>query len=389
MGIVGESTIQKSLFEGWDDDFLGREDPKYLSRQLITYLGNKRGLAQYLERAILEVRRRVGGRKLVTADLFAGSGFVARLFKQHSTLVIANDLESYSAVVNKCYLANRNNELDSEVADVVRRLNRRADAGETHLGFIREMYSPCDDRNIRPGERVFYTNDNARRLDFFAQEIALLDEPVKTRVLAPLLSRASMHANTSGVFKGFYKDKYTDIGKFGGAGGDALKRILEPIRLETPVQSRFETNSLVMQHDANAAVDNLPDCDLVYIDPPYNQHPYGSNYFMLNLFVNYRRPSDISTVSGIPKDWNRSGYNVKKQALPLMADLFTRLKARFLLVSFNAEGFISTSELRSVLDVQGRVEEIVVPYNTFRGSRNLRNRSIYVNEHLFLLDREG
>ena len=32
------------------------------------------------------------------------------------------------------------------------------------------------------------------------------------------------------------------------------------------------------------------DLDLAYFDPPYNQHPYGSNYFMLNLLVHYRRP---------------------------------------------------------------------------------------------------
>ena len=35
---------------------------------------------------------------------------------------------------------------------------------------------------------------------------------------------------------------------------------------------------------------DLPPLDLVYLDPPYNQHPYGSNYFMLNLLVDYRAP---------------------------------------------------------------------------------------------------
>jgi adenine-specific DNA-methyltransferase len=110
---------------------------------------------------------------------------------------------------------------------------------------------------------------------------------------------------------------------------------------------------------------------------------------MLNLLVNYRRPSEVSTVSGIPKDWNRSGYNVKKQALALMTDLFARIEARFILVSFNAEGYISTGELRTALGAHGRVDEIIIPYNTFRGGRNLRDRSIHVNEHLFLMDRDG
>ena len=29
-------------------------------------------------------------------------------------------------------------------------------------------------------------------------------------------------------------------------------------------------------------ISEMPMLDLVYLDPPYNQHPYGSNYFMLN-----------------------------------------------------------------------------------------------------------
>lgn len=372
-----------------EDDASEFEDPEFHARQLITYIGNKRSLAKHLEMAFREVRDRLGGRKLVSLDLFSGSGFVARLLKQHSSLVMANDLEAYSRVANECYLSNRDDSLLSTVAAIVDRLNEAADGGASHKGFIRELYSPMDDRNIQPGERAFYTNDNARRLDFFAQEIARLPGSIRPLVLAPLLSRASVHANTSGVFKGFYKDKHTGVGKFGGAAGDALKRILEPIRLEAPILSQHRTESAVYQRDANDLIAELEglDTDLVYIDPPYNQHPYGSNYFMLNLLTEYRRPDEVSVVSGIPTNWNRSGFNVRKQSLGLLNDIFVRTPARFLLVSFNGEGFVSTSELKSSMEQHGSVDEIVVPYNTFRGSRNLRDRSIHVNEHLFLLDR--
>lgn len=366
------------------------EDPDYLSRQLITYLGNKRALAGPLGQAFTEARRRLGGRRLRSLDLFAGSGFVSRLLKQHSSFVLANDLERYAEVANRCFLTDRDAGLEREVADVVDRLNREADDGADAGGFIRSMYAPADDTDIAAGERVFYTGDNARRLDFFAQSAAALDEPVRTLVLGPLLSRASVHANTSGVFKGFYKDKHTGIGKFGAAAGDALTRILEPIRLEVPVLSRFAAGSCVTRADANDLVaSELPDLDLTYIDPPYNQHPYGSNYFMLNLLVDYARPSEVSAVSGIPTGWNRSGYNVRTRSLPLLRDLVAAAPSRFVVVSFNAEGHVATAELRSALDEHGAVEEIVVPYNTFRGSRNLRGRSIHVDEHVFLLDRDG
>lgn len=365
------------------------EDPNYLTRQLITYLGNKRALAPAIEAAVIEVRNRLGGRRLRSVDLFTGSGFVARLLKQHSDTVIANDLESYAVAAGQCFLSNRDEELLARVADTVSGLNRAAAEGASHPGFFQELYAPADDKNIQPGERAFYTTDNARRLDFYAQEVVKLPEDVQRLIRGPLLSKASVHANTGGVFKGFYKDKATGVGKFGATSGDALKRILAPIELEVPVLSEFESDYEVFQSDANTLAGNLSGADLVYIDPPYNQHPYGSNYFMLNLLTSYMRPEEVSKVSGIPKGWNRSAYNVKKKALPAMESLIRDIDARFLLVSFNSEGFISTDELRGVLERYGAVEEQILKHNTYRASRNLRGREIHVNEHLFLLDKEG
>jgi adenine-specific DNA-methyltransferase len=207
-------------------------------------------------------------------------------------------------------------------------------------------------------------------------------------ILAPLLSEASVHANTAGVFKGFYKDSRTGIGKFGGSNGDALLRIRGPIQLALPILSRFECDVQVMQSDANAAARKVNNLDLAYIDPPYNQHPYGSNYFMLNLLVHYRRPKEISKVSGIPIDWRRSGYNTKSQSLELLRDLLHTLDSRFLLVSFNNEGFIKPDAMMAMLEHLGSVQVLEMQYNTFRGSRNLRGRDIHVTEHLFLVERK-
>lgn len=380
---------QLPMFElGFEEDLETGENPEYVSRQLITYIGNKRGLVGPLEDAIREVRSRLGGRKIRSLDLFTGSGFVSRLLKKHSSLVASNDLESYARAAGECYLSNRDDNLLAQVAEHVDRLNEAAANGASREGFIRELYSPVDDQDIQLGERVFYSNDNARRLDFYAQEIQELAPDIKRLLLGPLLSKASVHANTGGVFKGFYKDKNTGIGKFGAAAGDAMKRILSPIELEVPVMSLHQTEYRVHQMDANELAPSLDDLDLVYLDPPYNQHPYGSNYFMLNLLTNYERPTDMSKVSGIPTDWNRSGFNVKKQALPLMDNLFATIPSRFLLVSFNSEGYISTEEMKTALERYGQVDEVIVKYNTYRASRNLNNRDIHVNEHLFLLDRD-
>jgi adenine-specific DNA-methyltransferase len=190
------------------------------------------------------------------------------------------------------------------------------------------------------------------------------------------------------VFKGFYKNRHTQVGQFGGSGADALVRILGEIRLEPPVLSRFECDCQVFQEDANVLAPRVREMDLAYLDPPYNQHPYGSNYFMLNLLVHYRRPEAISRVSGIPVDWRRSGYNVRARSLPLLRQLLESIDAPFLLVSFNNEGFISPEEMRSLLAGFGSVEMLETRYNAFRGSRSFAKRPIHVTEQLYLVERK-
>ena len=150
--------------------------------------------------------------------------------------------------------------------------------------------------------------------------------------------------------------------------------------------SRFCCESRVLQQDAAALPALLPPLDLAYLDPPYNQHPYGSNYFMLNLIAENRLPERCSRVSGIPEDWNRSDYNKAGRALAAFSALLQGLRARFLLVSYNSEGFIPLAEMERLLSGLGRVRRQEIRYNAYRASRNLAARETYVSEYLFLVD---
>ena len=134
-------------------------------------------------------------------------------------------------------------------------------------------------------------------------------------------------------------------------------------------------------------VRSSPEVDVAYFDPPYNQHPYGSNYFMLNLIATYERPSEVSNVSGIPVDWNRSRYNQRAEAAAALFDAVRCCPARFILISYNSEGFIPQSQFLSELESLGRIEVCETRYNTFRGSRNLRDRAIHLTEYLYLLEK--
>jgi len=370
------------------DDRPAAEDASYLSDQLLTYIGNKRALLDNILQAVERVKRRLGKDRLRVFDAFAGSGVVSRFLKAHASLLVSNDFEDYAAVVGRCHLRNRSTVDFRLLNQIVDDLNARVDREGLPMGFIEELYAPRDENRITAEDRVFYTRDNARRLDNYRRMLASVPSDLQELALGPLLSEASVHANTAGVFKGFYKDRRTGIGKFGGSNGDALLRIRGAIRLALPILSRFECDVKVLQSDVNAAAREVNDLDLAYIDPPYNQHPYGSNYFMLNLLVHYQRPQEISKVSGIPTDWRRSGYNTKAQSLELLRNLLHTLDARFLLVSFNDEGFVKPDTMLGILRQLGSVQVLEMQYNAFRGSRNLRNRDIHVTEHLFLVERK-
>lgn len=360
-------------------------DDDYVKSQLITYIGNKRSLLPLIDKGIRFAKDKLGRDRISFLDLFAGTGVVSRMARSSASEIHVNDLELYSYVTNSCYQTNKcdvdfallNSELEKLNASISRNLSP---------GFITDLYSPKDDNNIKAGERVFYTRRNAMFLDTFCHYINDVEESLRGFFIAPVLSQASMYANTSGVFKGFYKNKQ-GIGQFGGTGANALTRILKDINLSLPILSKYECSSKVHQMDANEAVRSIPHVDVAYFDPPYNQHPYGSNYFMLNLICKYERPQDISNVSGIPNDWNRSLYNKARFAEQALFDAVENVDAKFVLISYNSEGFIAHERFLSELVSLGEVSVMDAKYNTFRGCRNLSNRDIHVTEFLYLVDK--
>ncbi len=376
---------QTHLFDQGVDEL--QEDSRYLSRQVITYIGNKRSLLPFIERAVRRVKQRVGKELIAIFEPFTGSGIVARSLKRHASRLVVNDLEDYTVPLGQCYLANRSTVRFDDLRKWNRQLALRLDSPDgLKRGFITELYAPQDESSIQRGERVFYTPDNARRIDTARQFIAEIPCQLQPFFLAPLLAAASVHANTGGVFKGFYKDSTTGVGKYGGRKGDALTRICAPISVPMPVLSRFSAEVEVRQGDANAVARAIPCVDLAYLDPPYNQHPYGSNYFMLNLITNYRRPTEISRVSGIPTDWQRSKYNKRQHAKTAFWDLVTHINAKYIIVSYNAEGFIRFTEMVEMLMSIGRLSVFEKQYNTFRACRNLASRPKHVTEYLFLVE---
>lgn len=166
--------------------------------------------------------------------------------------------------------------------------------------------------------------------------------------------------NTSGVFKACHKG-------FGGHGKDALGRIMTPVEFKPPIVID-PLSGRVFCEDANLLAGRgvISDSDIVYLDPPYNQHQYGSNYHLLNTLVRWDRipePMDIGSdgrllrKAGIRRDWGetRSEYCYRKSAGEAFDGLMDSLDAPLVLVSYSTDGIIPFDQLRARCEDYGRV----------------------------------
>ncbi|MDF9866764.1 adenine-specific DNA-methyltransferase [Bacilli bacterium PM5-3] len=363
------------------------ENLMYLNKQILTYIGNKRLLLPYIEKEILKIQSELKKDKTVNADFFSGSGIVARMLKQHSSKLYVNDLEQYSYIINECYLTNKSSFNEEKYNHYFNSINKKLINKEYIEGIITKNYAPKSEM-ISEDDRVFYTRENAMIIDTIRNEIDSVEELMKPFFLAPLLNMASVHVNTAGIFKGFYKDSRTKIGKFGGTNENALSRIIKKIELVKPVFSNFECDIKISCLDAIESAKQLKGLDIAYLDPPYNQHPYGSNYFMLNVICNNKINAKMSKVSGIPNDWNRSSYNKKHEISNELEELIRNIDSKYLILSYNSDGFLSLNDIKAILNKYGELRVKKIKYNTYKGSRNLNKRKKYVQEYLFVLKKD-
>ena len=351
----------------------------FVLQPMLTCIGNKRKLLAPIREIITGLAARLGKEKVSVADGFAGSTVVSRELATLATDLYVNDLENYSYQMAQCYLVAPE---DRAAIDThIREMNRIAEEGPFQEGIISRLYAPRETANIQEGERCFYTRENALILDTLRQYIAQTPAALHPYLLAPLLVRASIHTNTAGVFKGFYKNGR--VGCFGGTGRNALSRIMKPIRVDMPIWSEAPYTAHITRLDIAEFIRGLPRIDVIYLDPPYNQHPYGSNYFMLNVLIDNVEPQDISVVSGIPKRWNKSAYNSRVSAVEAM-QLLLRIsleKASYVVLSYNNEGIITEEDWQTLL-APYTVETHDIRYDAYKGVRNLRNRGNKVMERM-------
>ncbi len=374
---------------------------EYLFAQLIPYIGNKRKLLHLIQRGI----EAAGCRGGTFVDLFAGSTVVSRFAKKAGFRVVANDWEPYAYEIARGTVAlNR--------PPRFRRLGgpERVFADLNALpplhGYVATHLCPRDDDKPDPlRERMFFTRANGERIDAIREQVAtweaegLITPDERAYVLAALIYAVSYASNTSGVFKGFHHG-------WGGKTATALYRIRGTLAIEPPVLFDNGQENLALRENAQTLAGRLAEIigrrpDVAYIDPPYNQHPYGSNYHVLTTVALWDKPplkpgilvgGRIRNKSAIRKDWRdrrRSAYNSASEALPAFRRLVADLDASWLLVSYSTDGNMPLEEMLITLAERGSLQVFAETYKRYRVSTPRMSKRSHNVEFVAVVNTRG
>ena len=66
-------------------------------------------------------------------------------------------------------------------------------------------------------------------------------------------------------------------------------------------------------------------------------------------------------------------------------DLIQNTKSKYIMISYNNEGFISYNDMMKICNKKGDVRIFDEEYSAYKASRNLKDRNIKVTEFIFLI----
>lgn len=368
--------------------------PDFLTGQLIAYIGNKRKLRSLIAEAISLTGLRDG----TFLDAFSGSGVVSRLAKSLGFRVIANDWEPYTRCINNTYIGLNRAPAFAATGGMEGAFDY-LNSLPGMRGYVSRYFCPQDDE--RPDldrERMFFTRENGQRLDAMRERVFEMfgsggltwDE--HDVLVAALVWGASWCSNTSGVFKGFHRG-------WGGATKTAWYRIRAPLVLGPPVFFDNGQANLVFQEDAATLAEHV-ECDIAYLDPPYNQHQYGANYHLLNTVALWDKPpipahlppGQRGARAAIRRDWRterNSAWCRRSLAAGQLKVLLDHLKARWILMSYSTDGIIPLEKVARTLAEYGRLEWVHREYKRYRVSSQRPSGRGYNLEFVLVVERGG
>lgn len=325
----------------------------------MNYIGSKLSLLGFIEDAINEV---TAGEYETVCDLFAGTGAVGRQFKKRGKKILANDIQYYSYVLNRHYIGNHKRLEFEGLSSEVDGLRVQDDKVAVVCEYLSDL--PGEDgfifRNYCAGGgngRQYFSDENGRKCDAIRTKIEdwknneKINEDEYYCLLCSLLESIDKVANTASVYGAFLKE--------------LKKSALKPLQLLPAELIVNEQDHLVLNDDANkVAAENA--VDVLYLDPPYNQRQYATNYHLLETIAKNDAP-EIHGKTGLREyAQQKSLYCSRAQVKAAFADLIKNAKAKYIFLSYNNEGLLSLDEIREIMSSRGEYGVFTKDYHRFK-----------------------
>lgn len=269
-------------------------------------------------------------------DLFTGTTRVAQEFKRRGLATTAVDTATYAEVLAQCYIATDAATIDAgEVSEALARLS----ALPGRRGYVTEVF--CE------RSRYFHP-DNGMRIDAIRDGIDDLygDSPLRPVLLTSLLLAADAVDSTVGLQMAYLKQW--------------APRALKPLVLAPPVL--LPGPGTAVRADATSWVTQMPPVGLAYVDPPYNQHRYFTNYHVWETLVRWDAPEYYGVACkrvDAREPHTRSAFNSRRTMPDALASTIAAVRADVVAVSISAEGFVSAGEVAQMCAARGQAVTVL------------------------------
>jgi adenine-specific DNA-methyltransferase len=310
---------------------------------VIKYIGSKRALLAHILRTV----GAVAAPGATVGDLFSGTARVGHALKGAGYRVLANDHNAYAHALATCYV-----QADAERwAEVARRILADLNRLPGRAGWFTETYCV---------QSRFFHPSNGERVEAVRDAIAALSpEPELEAVLLTALLEAADRVDSTAGLQMAYMKRWA-------------ARALKPLQLRLPaLLPRPAAGACAAFCGEAESVAAALDCDLAYLDPPYNQHSYLRNYHVWETLVRWDRP-EVYGVARKRSDCRTriSAFNSRPGIGPALERTIAALRCPTLVVSFNDEGYLDRAALEAMLAARGRhVQVIEIPYGRYVGAK--------------------
>ena len=208
----------------------------------------------------------------------------------------------------------------------------------------------------------------------------LISEDEYCYLLSCLIESVSNVSNTAGVYGAFLKH-----------WDPRAKKSIEFVKVDSNITDH---QKITFYNDKTENIISEIDCDVLYMDPPYTQNQYGSQYHLLETLILNDNPQ-ISPITGSRTTTPmRSDWSKKYRAHILFDKVLAKTKAKYVLFSYNNDqstwgGIMSKSFIEANLKRYGKKETYLCKKINFRKYRNWRTKSDKKHsEYLFFIEKK-